>query len=75
MIVDQGCQVAEREMTKLSGGHIWRWYGPVGASLLANAVIQTLKQRLADCFREQARSHKGYLLGRKPLWEAEISGL
>jgi hypothetical protein len=29
----------------------------VGASLLAKAVGQSLKPRLADCIREQARSH------------------
>jgi hypothetical protein len=31
----------------------------VGASLLANAVGQSLKLRLADCFREQAHSYMG----------------
>ncbi|CRM53318.1 hypothetical protein [Pseudomonas sp. 25 R 14] len=29
----------------------------VGAGLLANAVIQSMKHRLTLCFREQARSH------------------
>jgi hypothetical protein len=31
----------------------------VGASLLANAVGQSLKFRLADCFREQAHCYMG----------------
>ena len=32
---------------------------PVGAGLLANAVVQCRTRQLTDCFREQARSHRG----------------
>ena len=49
-------------MTKLSGGRIRR-----GVGLLENALAQTLKQRLSDCFREQARSHSGHLTDRQPV--------
>ncbi len=33
---------------------------PVGASLLANAIFQSLYRRLTHRIREQARSHNGF---------------
>ncbi|VVQ33430.1 hypothetical protein PS947_03501 [Pseudomonas fluorescens] len=35
----------------------------VGASLLAKAVSHSAQVQLTDCFREQARSHRGEVYG------------